>query len=129
MKWETVEINKPKRKTEAFASVGRSAITLSGGACQLIADFPKYTFGHIMRGQIDGKKVLGIRLLENEEKNSLRIIKRKVHNEVVAYSGSLNSKPVMEELFGIIGTQNKVTNYSITLDPEERNVLIIHLEN
>ncbi len=129
MKWETVEINKPKRKTEAFASVGRSSITLSGGACQLIADFPKYTFGQIMRGQIDGKKVLGIRLCENEEKNSLRIIKRKVHNEVVAYSGSLNSKPVMEELFGIIGTQNKVTNYSITLDPEERNVLIIHLEN
>ena len=129
MNWETVEINKPRRKTEAFASVGRNSIILSGGACQLINDFPKYGYAQIMRGQIDGKKVLGIRLCENSEKNSLRIIKRKVNNEIIAYSGSLNSKSVVEELFGLIGTQNKVTNYSITLDPEERNVLIIHLEN
>lgn len=129
MNWETVEISKPKRKTEAFASVGRSSITFSGGACSLIKDFPKFTYAQIMRGQLDGKKVLGIRFLESNEKNSLAIIKRKVNGEPVAYSGSLNSKPVMEELFGIIGTQNKVTNYSITLDEEERNVLIIHLEN
>lgn len=129
MNWETVEINKPKRKTEAFVSVGRNSIALSGGACQLIKDFPRYAYAQIMRGQIDGKKVLGIRLCENNEKNSLRIIKRKVNNEIIAYSGSLNSKPVMEELFGIIGTQNKVTNYSITLDLDEKNVLIIHLEN
>lgn len=128
MNWETVEINKPRRRTEAFASVGRNSITLSGGACQLIDGYPKYTYAQILRATDNGKRVIGIRFCLENESNSLRINKRKVNSEVVAYSGSLNSKPVMEELFGLIGTQNKVTTYPITLDPDEKNVLIIHLE-
>lgn len=129
MKWETVEITKPRRKSEAFVSVGRSSIIFSGGACCLIKGYPKYGYAQIMRGQKDGKKVLGIRFLENNEKNSLVVNKRKDKGEPIAYSGSLHSKPVMEELFGIIGTQNKVTNYPAGLDDEEDNVLIIYLEN
>ena len=129
MNWETVEITKPRRKTEAFVSVGRNAIILSGGACSLIADFPKYKFAQILRGNLNGKRVLGLRFLEEKDNNCLEIKKRITNGEPVAYSGSLYGKSVMEELFGLIGTQNKVTNYSVTLDGDSKNVLIIHLEN
>ena len=128
MNWETVELSKPTRKTEAFASVGRNAISLSGGACSLLADYPKYSFVQILRGTKNGKKVLGIRLLTQDEKNCLKLKKRKANNEIVAFSGIIYNKPIMEELFGIVGVQNKVTTYPVSLDEDEKNILIIHIE-
>ena len=32
----------------------------------------------------------------------------------------------MEDIFGIQGTQNKVTRYSVLLDSDDKNILVIY---
>ena len=131
MEWETVKISiNVRRQTQAFATVGYGRIVLSFGACSLLKEFPKYRYVQLMRGVQYGKKVLGIRLLENDGEDCLRLAKRKENNEVIAFSGYIDNKPVVREIFGEeIGMQNKATRYPVTVDDIERNILVLHLED
>ena len=129
MNWETIKISSKSRgKTSAYASVGFGRISLSYGACALVDDFPKYKYAQILRARKDGKLCIGIRLLEESAENTIRISKRKIKGELIEYSGSIDSKPLVEELFGIEGAQNKATRHSVVLDDSEKNILVIYGE-
>ena len=129
MNWETVKISSKSRgKTSAYASVGFGRISLSYGACALVEDFPKYKYAQILRARKDGKLCIGIRLLVESAENTIRISKRKIKGELIEYSGSIDSKPLVEELFGIEGAQNKATRHSVVLDDTEKNILVIYGE-
>jgi len=130
MKWETVKISINSRgKTSAYASVGFGRLSLSCGACQLVSNYPDYKYAEILKARRDGKLCIGIRLLKEPSDNCLRIARRVVNGKsIVEYSGDLGNKPLMEELFGIEGVQNKATRHAVTLDDEERNVLVIYGE-
>lgn len=126
MNWETVKISSRSRgKTSAYASIGFGRINLSYGACVLVKDFPKFKYAQILRGKKEGKLCIGIKLLEESGENTIRLSKRKVKGKVVEYSGSIDSKPLVEELFGMEGNAKKVTRRSIVLDDVDKSILVI----
>ena len=126
MNWEAVKISSRSRgKTSAYASIGFGRINLSYGACALVKDFPKFKFAQILRGKKDGRLCIGIKLLEESGENTIRLSKRKVKGKVVEYSGSIDSKPLVEELFGMEGNAKKATRRSIVLDDTDKNILVI----
>ena len=118
--------SKSRGKTSSYASVGFGRINLSYGACLLIKDFPKYKYAQVLRGKKDGKLCIGIRFLEESGEDTIRLSKRKVKGQVVEYSGSIDSKPLVSELFGIEGDQHKVTRHSVVLDDDDKNILVIY---
>ena len=129
MNWETVKISSTSRgKTSAYASVGFGRITLNYGACALVDDYPKYKYAQILRAKKDGKLCIGIKLLEESAENTIRISKRKVKGQLIEYSGSIDSKPLVEELFGIEGSQHKATRHSVVLDDSDKTILVIYGE-
>ena len=76
----------------------------------------------------DGKLCVGIKLLKDFQQDSIKISKRKINGEIIENSASIDNKLLMEEVFGIQGTQNKVTRYSVLLDDEDKNLLVIYVD-
>lgn len=108
-----------------MASTGLGRLTLNLPACNLIEDFDSYKYAQLLTDtQPNGKTCIGILLLREKAENSIKITKRLYKGEY-ARSFSLNNKSVMEKLFGIRGTQNKVTNYPVEKDANEPNLLVI----
>ena len=62
------------------------------------------------------------------KENSIKIGKRKIKGVIVENSLSIDNKPLMEDLFGIQGTQNKATRYPVVLDDDDKNILVIYGE-
>lgn len=126
MNWETIKIDSSRQgRNTAYASIGFGRIVLNSAACGLVENFTEYKFVQILKARKDGKLCVGIRLLKDYKENSIKIGKRKVKGMVVENSLSIDNKSLMEDLFGIQGTQNKSTRYPIVLDDDEKNILVI----
>ncbi len=126
MKWEVVRITGNKsNKNTPFASVGLGRITLSSTACELIDNFEKYDYAIFLKARKDGAMCVGIKLLESHQENALRICRRKYKGKVIERSFSIDNKQVVEELFGVQGTNKSVVRYPITVDSEERDTLVV----
>ncbi len=129
MIWETVKIkNDKKGRNTAFASIGFGRIVLNTAACDLIEDFGAYKYVQILKGIKDGKLCVGLKLLKDCQENSIKISRRKSNGEIIEKSLSVDNKMLMEEIFGIRGTQNKVTRYSVLLDNDNKNILVIYVD-
>lgn len=127
MNWETVKIDGNRQgKNTAYASIGFGRIVLNSAACSLIDNFNDYKYAQILKARKDGKLCVGIKLLKDCKENSIKIGKRKIKGVIVEKSLSLDNKSLMEDLFGIQGTQNKATRYSVVLDDEDKNILVIY---
>lgn len=128
MNWEVVKItNEQKGSTMPYASVGFGRLTLSAAACDLLKDFNNFSFVELMRGRIDGKLCIGIRFLKDYQRtsNSLPIKRRKTKEGTYIKGADIANKAIMEELFGINGTQQKATRYDVRIDKDAENVLIV----
>lgn len=126
MNWETIKIDSSRQgRNTAYASIGFGRIVLNSAACGLVENFTEYKYVQILKARKDGKLCVGIRLLKDYKENSIKIGKRKVKGVVVENSLSIDNKSLMEDLFGIQGTQNKSTRYPIVLDDDEKNILVI----
>ncbi len=129
MNWETIKIDSSRQgRNTAYASIGFGRIVLNSAACGLVENFTEYKYVQILKARKDGKLCVGIRLLKDYKENSIKIGKRKVKGVVVENSLSIDNKSLMEDLFGIQGTQNKSTRYPIVLDDDEKNILVIYGE-
>ena len=129
MNWETIKIDSSRQgRNTAYASIGFGRIVLNSAACGLVENFTEYKYVQILKARKDGKLCVGIRLLKDYKENSIKIGKRKVKGVVVENSLSIDNKSLMEDLFGIQGTQNKSTRYPIVLDGDEKNILVIYGE-
>ena len=129
MNWETIKIDSSRQgRNTAYASIGFGRIVLNSAACGLVENFTEYKYVQIFKARKDGKLCVGIRLLKDYKENSIKIGKRKVKGVVVENSLSIDNKSLMEDLFGIQGTQNKSTRYPIVLDDDEKNILVIYGE-
>lgn len=128
MKWEIIKVNNKNIKGDTYASIGCGRITMSSGTCKLINNINEYKYVLLMKA-IDNKKLkVGVRLLKQKEDNAIKIGKRKSKGEIVENSMIIDNKIAMKEIFGIQGTQNKVTKYSVELSDEEESLLIINVE-
>lgn len=131
MNWETVEIkNDRKGRTMPYASVGFGRISLSSAACELIQNYETFSYIELLKGKENGKTVVGIRFQKEMVKttNSLPIKRRKLRNGTIVGGIDICNKGTVEELFPIIGTQNKATRLGVKKDPDDRYVLIIYGE-
>ena len=129
MKWETVEIkNDRKGRTMPYASVGFGRISISSAACELIDNYDAYSFVELLRGRDENnKQIVGVRFQKAMVKsvNSLPIKRRKLKNGTIVGGIDICNKGTVEELFGMVGTQNKATRLSVKRDPDDRYILII----
>lgn len=129
MAWELVKINNNKSgKNSAYASIGFGGIVLSSAACDLVENVGKYKYVQVYKSRQNGRLCVGIKLLEDCAENTIKITKRKINGEVMEKSVCINNKPLMEEIFGIQGTQNKATRYSVKRDEQDRTMLVIYGE-
>ena len=129
MAWELVKINNNKSgKYSAYASIGFGSIELSSAACDLVENVGKYKYVQLYKTRQGGGLRVGIKLMENCAENTIKVTKRKVKGEVMEKSVCINNKPLMEEIFGIQGTQNKATRYSVKLDEQDHTMLVIYGE-
>ncbi len=129
MKWEIVKVKTSKAKTDTpIASVGLGRISLNSAACELIDNFEQYTHAIFMKARKDNKLCFGIQFLKEEKENSIKITRRIYNGEVVKNSCSFNNKALANNLFGAHGTDNKTKSYCITLDNEDKTILIIIVE-
>ncbi len=129
MDWETVTLDSSRQgKTTAFASIGFGRITLNSAACSLIKNFTDYKYAQILKAYKNEKLCVGIKLLKDYKENSIKIGKRKFNGDIVENSLNIDNKPLIEDLFGKQGIQNKATRYAVVLDEDDKNILVICVE-
>ncbi len=126
MEWKVLKITNSKGGCgEPLASVGLGRLSLNNAACDLIYDFDKYQYAQLLTAQQEsGKSCVGILLRENKTDDCVKINRRKYKGKYVK-SFSLNNKSAIQKLFGVKGTQKKVTNYKIEKDNDNPTLLII----
>ena len=129
MFWETVKIkNEAKGRTVPYASVGFGRISISVAACELIKEYTQYSFAELLKGKINNKPCIGVRLLHEKERteNSLPIKRRQVSGKFIG-GFEIASKLTLEELFGPSASASKATRYNAIKDPDSDNILIVFL--
>lgn len=124
MAWTVVEVegNKKCRGTPA-ASIGYGRLLLNVAACNLLDHHEKYKYAELLTDTLRPSAV-GVRLLEDSTEKAIAI-KRKTNKGKVVGGIEIPSKYHMQKLFGIKGTQKKITTYSVTKDKQYENILII----
>ncbi len=126
MKWEVVKIKGSKMtRTAPYASVGFGRICLSSAACELVDDFGKYKYAIFMKSRKDGAPCVGVKLVEDFQENSFRIIRRKYNGRLVENSFTVDNKFLVETLFGVQGANKESVRYSVMLDDEDKSIIVI----
>lgn len=128
MDWKIIKVSNTKSKDDACASIGFGRITMSSAACKLISNLNDYKYVVLMKAYDNKKLKVGIKLLKQKEENAIKISKRKNKGEIVENSMTIDNKTAIHEIFGIQGTQNKVTKYPVELSDEDSTLLIINVE-
>lgn len=124
MIWKTVKItNDKKGKTTPYASVGFGKITLNTAACELIENYEDYQYAELLTGYENNKLHIGIKLLKEISVDSVKLSKRFYKGKIRSFT--IDNKLVVEDLFSINGTQQKVTRYTVLKDKDADNILMI----
>ena len=133
MKQEVVKVQTNERHrgrgSAPYANVGYGRLSLSTMACSLIKDYEQYQYAELLKGRQNNKLCIGVRFLREEEKtpNALSI-RRRMRNGIPNGGFDLNSKKILEELFGPTASASKFTRYNVAKDDENDNILIIFAE-
>ncbi len=127
MNWEIIKIATGKTgKSEPRASVANATMSLSTAACEMVENFGKYKYAILMKSRKNGSLCIGIKLLEEQAENALKISRRKYNGKEVEHSFSLTNKAVMEQLFGVQATNKSTVSYRVTIDDEDETVFVIY---
>ena len=126
MDWEVVKITASKKgRNTPYATIGYGRISLSKAACNLIENFQQYNYAQLLKGKRNNKLCIGIKFFKESAPDTIKI-NRKVVNGKQLNSASIENKMIVEELFGIAGTDRKSTKYNVEKDAE--NILMIYGE-
>lgn len=123
MTWEVVSAKRTAAtRGVPSARVGRGSIVLNGASSNLIGPIADGSFAELMYDYEDGR--VGIRFLEERTENAIPVRRRKEKGKRTE-SLAISSRAHMRELFGEDGVANSSTRYDVSIDPEERNVLVL----
>ena len=129
MKWEVVKIPENRRgRTAPYASIGFNRLSLSAAACELIEDHYNIKYVELLKGKLNNKLCIGVRLLKEPTSNSLAVSRKKDSNGKYVTGMDITNKRVIEDLFGPVGSAKKVTRFNVRKDEESENILIISAE-
>ncbi len=125
MNWETVKIyGQQKGRNTPYASIGRGKISLSAAASELIENNEKYTYVKLLKATQNKKTYIGIQFFTEYVADSIKI-KRKVIDGKQIAGMTIENKSVIEDLFGSDGIQKATSRYSVKLDDDDKNILVI----
>lgn len=123
MTWEVVDVRR-SRQTRGVpkARVARGALSLNAAAAELLGNMAGREHAELMMDLEDGR--VGIRFLEERSSTSVPV-RRKMDKGKPGAGLTISSKAHMRELFGDAGVSAESTHYAVSLDPSERNVLVL----
>lgn len=123
MTWEVVDVRR-SRQTSGVpkARVARGALSLNAAAVGLLGNMAEREHAELMMDLEDGR--VGIRFLEECSGASVPV-RRKTGKGKPGGGLTISSKAHMRELFGDAGVSTESTHYAVSLDPRERNVLVL----
>lgn len=128
MNWETVKIyGDQKGRSTPYASIGRGKISISAAACELIENNEKYTYARLLKATQNKKTFIGIIFFTEYVDNTIKIKRKEINGKRIA-GMTIENKSVIEDLFGTDGSQKATTRYSVKLDDDDKNVLVIFKE-
>ena len=109
LNWESVDAKQLTRRVgESIATVSDARLTLSPTACSLIDDVYNLPYVEIKIARNDKNSVekIGVFLLSEKSENSLSVTRRK-YNGGFAEGININSKSLINILFGELGDKTK----------------------
>ena len=123
MTWEVISAKSvAASRGVPSARVGRGSIVLNGASSNLLGPMAGREFAELMLDLEDDR--VGIRFLEERNENTVPVRRRKEKGKQ-SESLAISSRAHMRELFGEAGLANGSTRYDVSVDPEERNVLVL----
>ena len=126
MNWEVVKIPGNRRgKSIPHASVGFGRLSLSAAACELIKNHQEITHAELLRGKVNNSLCIGVRLLTEPTENALAVSRKKDKNGKLVTGMDISNKAIIENLFGPVGSANKITRFNVKKDEDADNILII----
>ena len=130
MDWEVVKVGaNAQGRTNPYASIGFGRISFSISACELLGDYENYQYVELLKGRRNNKSCIGVRFLHDSERtdNSLPIRRKKSKGKVVGGLDIAN-KGLLEGLFGPAASASKSTRYNVTIDENNKRILIMYLD-
>ena len=122
MEWQVVKIKPTDGRSSAFVSIGRGQLDFNAEACKLVEDTGNFKFAKLFTAQENGKVVVAVKFLEENEENCISI-KRKAVDGKAIQGMTVRNKDAIEKLFGKNGVRQGMTRYPVTL--VEKNMLKI----
>ena len=128
MNWETVKIyGEQKGRNTPYASIGRGKISLSAAASELIENNEKYTHAKLLKATQNKKTYIGVAFFTEYVADSIKIKRKEINGKRIT-GMTIENKGVIEDLFGTDGIQKGTTRYSVKLDDDDKNILVIFKE-
>lgn len=128
MNWETVKIyGEQKGRNTPYASIGRGKISLSAAASELIENNEKYNYVKLLKATQNQKVYIGIKFFTEYVADSIKIKRKEIKGKRIA-GMTIENKSVIEDLFGADGIQKGTTRYSVKLDDDDKDILVIFKE-
>lgn len=128
MNWETVKIyGEQKGRNTPYASIGRGKISISAAASELIENNEKYTHAKLLKATQNKKTYIGVEFFTEYVADSIKIKRKEINGKRIT-GMTIENKGVIEDLFGTDGIQKGTTRYSVKLDDEDKNILVIFKE-
>lgn len=128
MNWETVKIyGQQKGRNTPYASIGRGKISLSAAATELIENNEKYTYVKLLKATQNKKTYIGIQFFKEYVADSIKIKRKEINGRQIT-GMTIENKGVIEDLFGSDGIQKGTSRYSVKLDDDDKNILVIFKE-
>ena len=123
MAWEVVRVSRKRDYNGSpKARVARGSIHLNGAAVELVGRSVYGGYAELMMDLEDGR--IGLRFLEGRTDDAIAVRQSKSKGKP-GRGVTITSRAHMRELFGEEGVSGASTQYAVSLDPAERDVLVL----
>ena len=130
MAWQTIKTAKAEiSRGIPQVSIGFSRIAFNAEASKLLGDYSKYKFALFLKDN-DRPNYIGIRFLVDYSENiepddACGKISRKKYKDTFVAGMEISSKRIAKDIFGEMGTTNKVTKRNVIKGDEEDMLIIL----
>ena len=123
MAWEVVRVSSRRDYNGTpKARVARGSIHFNGAAINLVGKNVYGGFAELMMDLEDGR--IGVHFLEEKTDDAIAVHQSKSKGKP-GRGVIITSRAHMRELFGEEGVSGASTKYAVSLDPDERDVLVL----
>lgn len=124
MSWNIVTVDSStSTKGVPTASIGYGRITLNKAACELLDSFSRFGYVLLLTDP-DRPSVVALRFYVDAPEQGIKLRRRTANGKPIS-GVEIASRPHMEKIFGLVGTQKATTLYNVTVEPSEASMLVL----